>query len=224
MSSIELGGPLAPMVPTTLAKGPNHEEPRNITMLLDQLCQSVSCEVEGEERVSFADILHTVGRRSYGPIILLLGLFALSPLTIVPGMTWFHAGLTLMIAGQMFLGRPNPWLPAKALAMTIPRRVLVKAIAKARPAAKAVDLMIKQRLTFLTRQPMVSLVAALIILAALVTFPLGLVPAGPVAPSLAITLFGLGITARDGLLLAVATTLVGLAGWVLLSMPLPFMP
>lgn len=221
MSSIEIHPPLQP--PTTaLVAATVREEPSNITMVLDQLCRSVSCEVDGEERVSFGDILATVGRRSYGPLILLIGLFALSPLTVVPGMTWFAATVTLLVAAQMLIGRRNPWLPNKALAITMPRRLLVKGVDKARPVAKAVDLLLKPRLTFLTQPPLVNLVGALLVLAALVTYPLGFVPAGPFIPSLAVTLFGLGITARDGLLLTAATALVGLAGWGLLSLPVPF--
>ena len=43
--------------------------------------------------------------------------------------------------------------------------------------------------------------------AALITIPLGLIPFGPFVPSLAIVIFGLGMTARDGLIL-----LLGLLG------------
>jgi len=222
MSSIEIHGPIEASREGCHPVPDLDAGPSNITTLLDQLCHSVSCEVEGEERVSFGDILGTVGRRSYGPLILLIGLFAVSPLTVVPGMTWFAAAITLLIAGQMLIGRRNPWLPGKALAMSMPRRLLVKGVDKARPVAKAIDLLLKPRLTFLTQPPLVNVIALMVIAAALVTFPLGLVPGGPVMPSIAVFLFGLGITARDGLVLTAGAALVGLAGWGLLSLPLPF--
>lgn len=36
---------------------------------------------------TLGDITEAVGRRTYGPMLLIIGLFAISPATIVPGMT-----------------------------------------------------------------------------------------------------------------------------------------
>jgi hypothetical protein len=58
-------------------------------------------------------------------------------------------------------------------------------------------------------------IALLVILAALITYPLSFVPIAPLLPGLAITLFGLGMTARDGLLLAVGAGIMGFAGYVM---------
>ena len=51
------------------------------------------------------------------------------------------------------------------------------------------------------------LVGLVCVAAALITYPLGLFPLGPLLPSLAVLLLGLALTARDGVvvLLAVAT-------------------
>ncbi|MEM7460564.1 MAG: exopolysaccharide biosynthesis protein, partial [Pseudomonadota bacterium] len=69
---------------------------------------------------------------------------------------------------------------------------------------------LKPRLTFLTQAPFAQLVALACAGAALITFPLGFVPFGPFVPSLAILLFGLAITARDGFVIVLAgASLVG---------------
>jgi hypothetical protein len=161
-----------------------------------------------------------VGRRSYGPLLLVIGLFAISPATVVPGMTWLAAALTLLIAGQMLIGMKRPWLPRKALQAQLPGDGTLQALDKVRPWAKRVDAVLKPRLTFLTQPPFVNLIALFVIAAALVTFPLGLIPFAPLAPGLAVVFFGLGMVARDGLLLTLGAAALGGAFW--LASPLIF--
>jgi hypothetical protein len=47
--------------------------------------------------------------------------------------------------------------------------------------------------------------------AALITLPLSFVPLAPLAPGIAVVLFGLGMTARDGLWLAIGVVLTAAA-------------
>jgi hypothetical protein len=163
---------------------------------------------------TLGDIIDAVGRRSYGPLLLVIGLFAISPATIVPGMTWFAAALTFLVAGQMLLGMQRPWLPRKALRARLPREGSLKAIDKVRPWAKRVDAVLKPRLAFLTRPPFVNLIAFFVLAAALITFPLSLVPLAPLAPGLAVVFFGLGMVAHDGLWLTLGAALLGAAVWL----------
>lgn len=178
---------------------------RNLRTLMQSLC----AETDGET-VSVADLLNAVGRRSYGPVILLLGFIAISPLTLIPGANVLVALVTLIFAAQMVFGRAYPWLPKKALEFSFPRKYLVQGVAAAEGYAGMLDRFVKPRLTFLTRSPFVQIVALACVAAALVTIPLSFVPLGPVLPSLTILLFGLAITARDGFLLILAgASLVG---------------
>jgi hypothetical protein len=163
---------------------------------------------------TLGDIIEAVGRRSYGPLLLVIGLFAISPATIVPGMTWFAAALTLIVAGQMLLGLKRPWLPRKALRAKLPREGSLQAIDKLRPWARRVDAVLKPRLMFLTQPPFVNLIALFVLAAALITFPLSLVPLAPLAPGLAVVFFGLGMVARDGLWLTLGAVLLAGAFWL----------
>ena len=168
---------------------------------------------------TLGDIIEAVGRRSYGPLLLVIGLFAISPATIVPGMTWLAAAITLIVAGQMLFGMKRPWLPRKALRARLPREGSIEALDKVRPWAKRIDGVLKPRLAFLSQPPFVNLVALFVIAAALVTFPLSLVPLAPLAPGIAVVFFGLGMVARDGLwLLLGAASLAGAfwLGWTLI--------
>ena len=165
-------------------------------------------------------MLDSVGRRAYGPLLLVIGLFAISPATVLPGMTWFAAAITLLIAGQMALGMKRPWLPRKALGAKLPRVAVREGIDRVRPVARRIDSVLRPRLTWLAKPPLVNLVALFCIAAALITFPLGLIPLAPLAPGLAVVFFGLGMTAHDGLWLSVGMLVLGAAFW--LAAPLVF--
>lgn len=156
--------------------------------------------------------MRAIGVEAHGPLLLAVGLISISPATIIPGSTWALAALTLLIALQMGLQRTRPWVPRRALRIKVSQNQLAGFIRAARPAAVAVDRVVRPRWQFFTEQPWVMIIALMCALAALITFPLGLIPFAPVAPGLAIVLFGLGLTARDGVLLAagMATLAVGL--------------
>lgn len=171
----------------------------NLGSLLDSLQESTS-----GEKVSVGAMLDAVGRRSYGPLLLLLGFVSISPLTIIPGANWLVALIILLIAGQIVFGKKYPWVPGRILRFEFPRGALMEGLRQAHPYVCQVDRFLKPRLTFLTEPPFVQLVAIVCIAAALVSFPLGLVPFGPVLPGLTVLLFGLALTARDGFVLFLA--------------------
>ena len=172
---------------------------RNLRTLLQSLCS----ETDGET-VSVGDLLNAVGRRSYGPVLLLLGFIAIGPLTIIPGASVLVALVTLIFALQMAIGRPYPWIPKKALAFNFPRKHLIQGVAMLDKYVVQVDRFLKPRLTFLTNAPFVQIVALACVGAALVTLPLSFIPLGPLVPSLTVLLFGLAVTARDGFVLLLA--------------------
>lgn len=177
---------------------------RNLETLLSELLES-----SDDEDVTVEELLNAVGRRSHGPVLLLLGFVTISPLTLIPGATWVVALITLIFAVQVMVGMTRPWLPGRMLDFGFHERHLEQGVAMARPWARRIDRLVKPRLTVLTDSPFVQLAAFASVGAALITFPLGLVPFGPVLPGLTLMLFGLALTARDGALLLLAFTLFG---------------
>lgn len=171
----------------------------DFTGLLDNLVNHTS----GEE-VSVGELLDAVGRRAFGPVILLLGFIALTPLTLVPGATWLIAGVTFVFCLQIVLGRQRPWLPARLVQARFPRKFLVQAVDSTRKSAAVADALARPRLVFLTASPFIQIAALACCGAAAITFPLGFVPLAPMLPGLAILLFGVALTARDGAVLLLA--------------------
>ncbi len=183
----------------------------NLQSLLRSLCTQTSGET-----VSVRDLLNAVGRRSYGPILLLLGFIAITPLTIIPGANSLVAVLILIFAVQMVFGRRYPWVPKKALDFTFERKHLISGVAAMDKHAHTIDQLLRPRLIFLTKTPFVFIVALACVAAALVTIPLSFVPLGPVLPSLTVLFFGLAITARDGFLLILAGATLGGAVYLMI--------
>jgi hypothetical protein len=166
---------------------------------------------ESGDKISLGDILDIVGRQAYGPLLLTIGLMSVSPLAMIPGSTWAFAVLTLLVAGQMALHRKHPWLPESALKVSFPEDDVEGVLRKARPWTKAIDKVVKPRLEFLAYEPWIVIVALLAVVAAIITFPLSLIPLAPAIPGAAIILVGLGVTARDGVVLGLAMLAIGAA-------------
>jgi hypothetical protein len=140
-------------------------------------------------------------------------------------MTTVAGAITLLVALQMALGLHRPWLPKAVLNLKVPRQPLFAFIDTARPKVERMDgALLKERLSFMSAPPFVIVVALCVAAAALVTFPLSIIPLAPLAPGAAVVLFGLGMTARDGLWLAFGIALTAGASalaWPLISHMIP---
>lgn len=188
----------------------------NLTGLLDRLCELFG-DGDGPDRsVSVRDVLEAVGSRAYGPLILVVGLFAVSPLSYIPGATWASSAVAALIAGQLTIGWKTPWLPKRALSATFSTQGLVKSVRLIRPWAVRIDRVVKPRLAFLAAPPFANVFAGLCVLAALTCFPLGFIPFAPTAPTYGIALIGLGLTTKDGFVLLASAAPVAIALWLVL--------
>ncbi|MGP1274914.1 MAG: exopolysaccharide biosynthesis protein [Caulobacterales bacterium] len=184
---------------------------------LHSLLRNMADGTDGET-VSVGDLLKTAGRRSYGPLLLLLGIISVSPLAAIPGANWLFSLITLLIALQILFGRDRPWVPQRLLDHEFSRERLMQGVTASEPYARTIDRFLKPRLNVLTRTPFVQLVALICIGAALVSFPLGFVPLGPLLPGLTVLVFGLAITSNDGLLVIVTGILLAASVWLLVHL------
>lgn len=172
--------------------------------------------------VSVADMMAVIGRRSYGPLLLVLGLFSISPATILPGMTSAAALVTLAVSLQLAFGSSHLWLPGMLLRLRIARSSIKAATSDGlRKWARRLDRVLQPRLVFLSETPFANAAGLLCALAAIATFPLSLIPLAPLIPGLAITVLGLGLFARDGFLLILSGVLIVAAIGAALAAALP---
>lgn len=193
-------------------------QPYGLSTVFDGLDSALNRE-SGASSIRLGVLLSAVGRRSYGPLLLMIGLLAISPATVLPGMTSVVGAITLLIAGQMALGFKRPWLPRAALNICVPRQPFFRFLDEARPRMERMEgQWLRPRLEFLSAPPFVNLIALCAIAAALITFPLSLIPFAPLAPGLAVVLLGLGMIARDGVWLLLGLAMTAGALWLALPM------
>ena len=105
--------------------------PSNITQVLD----CVVHQVDGD-RVTLEDILRRLGTRSYGPGLFLISFISmLPPISITPGLPVITGSVTLLLAAQLLVLRPYPWLPRRLLRVSFAREKLERVVVRARPWA-----------------------------------------------------------------------------------------
>ncbi|MDA0219702.1 MAG: exopolysaccharide biosynthesis protein [Proteobacteria bacterium] len=171
-------------------------------------------------QVSLDQVLEAIGSRGFGPMVATVGFIAVAPTGAIPGVPSTCAVIILLLSVQIFLPRRHPWLPAPLRRISIPHARLRKAVEKAEPVTHRIDRWFGRRLTALSGKAMEPLVASVCIVMALTMPPLELVPFAAAAPGRAITVLGIALTARDGVMTLVGLGLcvgaLALAGWYLL--------
>lgn len=178
----------------------------NLQQLLDRI-EEASLQ---KERITFGMILQAVGRRSFGPMLLLAGLIILAPLIgDIPGVPTTMALFVLLIAGQLLVGRKHFWLPQWIVRRSVTHNQLRKALRWLRPSARFLDRWFKPRLTFLTQDGGTYLIALACILIAAATPPMELIPFSANGAGIALIAFGLALIAHDGLLALLALAVMG---------------
>jgi hypothetical protein len=171
-------------------------EPHDLEDVLETLCEMG----ERQDNVSISDIKDSIGQRSFGPFLLIVAVVEISPIGGIPGLPTALAGIAVFIAAQILFGRTYFWLPEPILKRSVEGDKLKKALDRLKPGARLIDKVIGPRLTWFTRSPFIRFVAALCILLALSVPPLEIVPFASTVPFATIGLFGLALTAKDGLL------------------------
>ena len=147
------------------------------------------------------------GNRAFGPIMVLCGLCMMTPLGAIPGIPPAFGFIVIVFAMQLLFRRRTPWMPEIIRKVRIPADKLVKVQEKVRPILAKIDGIISPRLQWAATGPMQVVVSLVAIILSLTFFPLGMVPFGVVAPAAIVLILGLGITARDGILILTGLTL-----------------
>jgi len=139
----------------------------------------------------------------------------MTPLGAIPGVPIAFAVIVITFAGQLLLARETPWMPEVLRKVKIQKTKVDKARRFVRPVLAAVDGVLHPRFQILAKGPAIIIAALIAIILALTMFPLGAVPFGVVIPGFLIGLFGLGIMARDGIVMALAFILSGGAAFLI---------
>jgi hypothetical protein len=177
------------------------EKPTNMQQLLGR----IETGTEGSsDSVELGSVLEAVGSRSFGPVLLLPGLILFSPLSGIPGVPTTMGVFTLLISLQIIFRRRTVWLPRWLLHRKMPRQRVERALRWLRKPARVIDRILKPRLSFLVSALGIYAVAATCSVIALSLPIMEFVLFSASSAGLVLALFGLALTARDGLLALIA--------------------
>lgn len=190
--------------------GASNDAPASLADILDRLEQLAG---EGR-RVRVGEMMEAFGHRSYGPFLVVPALLELTPLGAVPGVPTALAALIILFAAQIALGRQQMWLPRFVRERGPASEKLEASVEKLRPWARRIDAVFHRRLSVLTRSAFARVAAVLSIGLALTVPALEIFPFASSVPMVAIALFGVALTVRDGALM-IGGALAAVAGLAL---------
>ena len=148
------------------------------------------------ERLTVGDIVAVLRDRAFALLVVLLGLPNCLPMP--PPIPLLCGLLLALVALQLMLGRPAPWLPKALLRRSIKRTDVRRAVTRAVPILRRLERWSRPRVSvFETALGMrgMGIVLLALALALIVAAPIvGQIPLG-----LAVCLVGLGLVERDGL-------------------------
>lgn len=188
-------------------------EPHNIEEVLDRLTESA----EGEEQVSIGMMMEAVGRRSFGPVVLVVGLIAASPLSGIPTLPSILGIMVVLVAGQLLLGQKHFWLPKKVLKRSISSSKLRKGLDVVRPAGRFIDRFLRPRLCFMTRGSGTYVIALLCVVIGITMPPLEILPFLASIAGIALAFLGLALISHDGVLALIAIAVTGTGGYLAIT-------
>lgn len=173
---------------------------------LENVFERAINEIDGD-KVTFGDVLDLFGDRSFGPVILILGLLVvLPPIGAVPGLPIIVSLAIILFSAQIIFGARHIWVPGFIGKRSIDKDKLKAADRKAKPWFRRIDNLLSERLSFLTGRVSTVIAAICVSLVALLMIPLEFVPFAVGVPGAAIALFGLAFVARDGVLMLMGYT------------------
>lgn len=194
-----------------MTEPPGHD-PHDLEELLDQLAWSANTH---QTRISVDEILTAVGTRSFGPLLLLVGMLIASPLSGIPGFPTINAVIVLLVSSQLLMGRKHFWLPDWLLRRTVPQGKMATAVRWLRPSARFIDRFIRPRLILFVKGPAPTRITALLCLIIASVMPLlEFIPFSSSLAGVVLAAFGLALVSRDGLLALIAFAAAGATLWI----------
>lgn len=170
---------------------------------LEELLGGIRRCAEEADKVKVDDIMDAVGGRSFGPLLLLAGVFVSAPgIADIPGVPTVIGLFVLTISVQLIFGNDHFWLPRWLLDRRIRSKTILKMTGSKwvkKPAA-FIDRLLKERLRFLTGRPAMIGIAVVTVVTMLVMPLTEVVPLSANVVGAGAIAFGLSLIAKDGVM------------------------
>jgi hypothetical protein len=160
---------------------------------------------EPERRVTVGEIVDSFGHRAFGALLFVFSAPNLLPLP--PGSTTILGAPLVLLAPQVAIGVPAPWLPRSIDARTVTGAELGRAFGPLLPWMEKIERVSRPRLAFLfgpLGDRTIGLVCTVLALVLILPIPLG-----NILPALTIAVMGLAMAQRDGVMAIIGYLLAG---------------
>lgn len=186
---------------------PEDARSKTLEAVLNQL---LAADLDGDGAVSLGEIFSAFGTRSFGPVLLILGLIQALPTGGIPLMPDVIGLLTILLFAQMLIKPNRPWLPARLMRMSIPQPLLDRSIHRVRPWIRKADRLFRKQLGFLyNNRPALAVLSVAGVATGVMIIILGFVPFAAAIPALSLICFGIGLTAEDGVPILMGYAILG---------------
>jgi hypothetical protein len=185
-------------------------KPNGIAEVLESLLARFRAEWQGDgdARVNLGDLFDRMGERAFGLLLLLLALPCCLP--FVYGLPQIVSLPMLLLAAQMAIGQPSPWLPKSLRRREFSVASALDVVGRSRRYLKLAEFFAKPRIPIVTGAFASRIVGALLLIPTLsIMVPL---PLTNTVPGIGVALVSVGLLERDGLFV-IGGLLVGLT-WV----------
>lgn len=187
-------------------RGPVHD----VVSRLDALTERDVLELE--------DIVEAFGETAFVPVLMVLALVVVSPLSGIPLLPTAFGLAIGLVASQMVLGRRTLWLPRMLRRRRISGAQLRGALRRTARLSDWLDRAARDRLRLLVSPPLDTVQKAACMVCGLAMPLLELVPFSSSILAGAVALFATGLLTRDGLFALLAAALMGLAALIPLAL------
>lgn len=178
--------------------------PNGLGGILDAL--ENACE---GETVSLADVMHEIGDRSFSPVLLVVALILVSPLSGIPGLPTMGAMVIALTSVQALIGKRHLWLPGFLMRRRLRTPRFIRAIETLRKPSAWIDKHSHRRLRLLTVEPLIRVPFIVALCVACIIPPLEILPFVTSFAATGLTFLALGVMVRDGLILLLGYLVVG---------------
>lgn len=176
----------------------------SLNEIVDELEEEAIDAINDSESMALSDIIERFEERAFGPLILIPALIAVLPTGAIPGIPSLCGIIIVLISIQLVLGQHTPWLPEQLSTKEIGGDKVMLKIQKIKPISEKISRWSYPRWESLTEETAEMAIAICCALAALCMIPLELIPFASAVPGIALILAGIGISTKDGLLIAAA--------------------
>lgn len=168
-----------------------------------------------KDRVSVADVVDAVGKRSLLPLLLVPAVIAATPLSGIPGLSAVCGLLIALISFELLLSFDSVLLPDALMRRSVEGQKMRKALDKTRPVIDWIDRRTRQdRLSGLFHRPMIYIPEILCLMSGLVMPALEFIPFSASIVALGVAFLALSMLTRDGLFFIFALVPYAAFAWL----------